>query len=159
MPRQRRLPAGLKAQAEGRTDKSVEALRSTMKAIKARLDENDYAMDEPLTIKAVQEKAGLNPKFLYGQKHKATTKAEVEAFVDKINVEWQKRQRESGVPTEIDLARQEAAYWKERYDRLATNAALWWAKMRQKDKRIADLEVIVDDLRKKSAKVVSLVEV
>lgn len=154
---QRRLPAGLREKAGERTEESIKALRKAITDIRSELAAKDFDLIRPLTIRDVLERAGLNPKFLYGSKHKSSTKFEVESFVAEVNVVSEKRCRADAQDTPLARARADAEHWQARHARLASHVNGWFAEMRTLRRRIRDLEMINDALNSVEGNVVRLV--
>lgn len=130
------LPKNLRDQAAGRSDAAKSALQAAMDAWWSELEENGFAIDEPPTLKDMQLRAGLGEKFLYGPKHKETTKPWVEQWIEKVRTEASRRKKDNEEPEESE----DAKYWQERYEKLARHANLWFVRMRQLQKRVRDLE-------------------
>ena len=105
------------------------------------LAQNGYQA-EPLSLKDVTVRAGLGEKFLYGPKHKTTTKPAIEAILKEINGRIEERRRISTEPvlTDLEQAKLEADYWKQRYEKLARYGNLWFARMRDQQRMIRELQ-------------------
>ena len=142
MPERKALPDQLREKSGKRTDDAVSALHVALDAIRAEVRAADG--DRPVTLKDVVARAGLGEKFLYSLKHKNTTKPIMEAAVAEIN-ELSRRNRVSAEPVQSDLerARAEARYWKERYEKLARHGNLWFARMREQQRTIRELNLRV----------------
>ncbi len=94
---------------------------------------------EPLDLKHVQTRAGVGEKFLYGPKHKDTTKPTIQRRIEKINEKWEKLEPEPGEnieQSELDKAKLEAKYWEDRYRKLARHFNIWFHRMRDQSRVI-----------------------
>ena len=153
----RKLPAGLKEKAGERTEESIKALRKAMSDTRSEIETRDYDLIRPLTVQDVLERAGLNSKFLYGSKHKGSTKVEVESFVNEVNCTSEKRGRAEPEDTPLARARADAMHWQARHARLASHVNGWFAEMRTLRRRLRDLETINAELDLAGGNVVRLV--
>lgn len=140
MRKNRALPDALRSQAASRTDASVTAIHDAMEALGRELEAKAYDLAQPLTIKDVMARAGVNPKLLYGPRHREVTKPQVEAFVKQVNAARAQRRQAEEVQTPLMKAKEDMAYWKERYEKLAQHAHLWKHRMFQQQRRIRELE-------------------
>lgn len=140
MRKERALPNALRCQAASRTDASVKAIHDAMETLGRELEASGYDLAEPLSIKDVMSRAGVNPKFLYGPRHREVTKPQVEAFVKQVNALRAQRREAGEVQTPLETAKKQTAYWKERYEKLAQHANLWKQRMFQQQRRIRELE-------------------
>lgn len=154
---QRKLPARLKEKAGERTDVSIKALRKAMTDMRSEIEARDFDLIRPLTIQDVLKRAGLNPKFLYGSRHKGSTKVEVESFVNEVNAASERRDRAEPEDTPLARARADAEHWQARHARLASHVNGWFVEMRTLRRRIRDLELINAELKSGSERVIRLV--
>lgn len=143
----RTINSGLRKQTAERTDAAVARLFEATERLWREMHSPDFKFDrtEPMTMAEVQLAAGLNEKFVYGKKHKTvpegaragslSTKDKLDKWVQDYNAEYEKLRASK----EGDDPADDAAYWRERYEKLARHANLWHARMRQMQKRLRDL--------------------
>jgi hypothetical protein len=144
----RTLNPGLKKQAADRTNTAVASLFETTERLWREMHAPEFKFDrtEPMTMAEAQVAAGLNEKFVYGKKHKTlpevpsagglSTRDKLDKWVQEYNTEYEKLCAKSA---RDDGPVDDAAYWRERYEKLARHANLWHARMRQMRKRLRDL--------------------
>jgi len=137
MGSKRELPGALAAQAASRTDASVRAIETVVEEIRRERAAGGHVPAEPLTLRAVMARAGLNHRFLYGERHKLTTKPRIEAFVEQMNAAAREVAQSS---TPLDAARDEAKEWQERYEKALRHAHLWAHRVRALQRRVRELE-------------------
>ena len=145
MSKAKSLPQGLRDRSGQRTSDSVAALHAAVKEI-AQDVEADASRVKAVTLRDVIARAKLSEKFLYGAKHKDTTKPAIEAELADINARLAARTvQQAPTLTEVEKARAEAEHWKVRYEKLARHCNLWFARMREQQQVIRDLRQQVGD--------------
>lgn len=135
----RGIPQSLRAQAASRTGGSVETLRACMEAWERELREANFSYPHQLSLKELVARARLNTKFLYGPRHKDTTRLEAERWIRRMNDEREKHVATAEAETPLATAKRDAEYWKLRYERLARHANLWFARMRDQERQLREL--------------------
>jgi hypothetical protein len=136
------LPSAMRSVAAGRTNAALNRLFEAMAAAEDRARTSAYDVPR-ITMKAICEEACVGEKFLFGPKHKNTTRKEIEGRVAKVNMLIEARVNATAKSdvqdTPLGKAKAEALYWKERYERLARHGHLWFVRMRDQQRIIRDL--------------------
>jgi hypothetical protein len=154
MGSKRILPAEMRKHAAVRTDSSLQALFDYLDQLGVEIHSGRYK-GKALDLKAVCVGAGLNLKFLYGPKHRASagsgpsTKATVEDRLKALNTEIA-RQGKAAVREEQPEAQRlqsEISHWQERYRRLAGYSNLWHARIREQQRAIRELKRQLGEVR------------
>ncbi len=135
MSNNRKLNDGLRQSAQARTNDKLNAIYAVLEDVERDI----RRLAEPLDLKHVQTRAGVGEKFLYGPKHKDTTKPTIQRRIEKINEKWEKLEPEPGEnieQSELDKAKLEAKYWEDRYRKLARHFNIWFHRMRDQSRVI-----------------------
>jgi len=130
------LPNSLRVSANARTETSLRALFEALDKIDTEVLNGTF--EGSLTFGTVLARAKLNADFLNGPKHKGSTRKAVEARIGNINrhrAKTEKLQEEDQYSKGDD-----ALYWRERYFRLAREANIWFARMREQQRTIRKLK-------------------
>jgi hypothetical protein len=138
----------MRRHAAGRTDASLRALFAYLDRLEIEIRQG-RGPEDPLDFKTVSTNAGVGPKFLYGKKHNQSfdgapsTKDVVEdklKSLNKIIVERKEVMVRTSERDDADSLKSEAAYWKERYEKLARHTNLWFARIREQQRAIRRLK-------------------
>lgn len=144
MAKSRNLPDALRVNSGQRTDAAILALDAALEQIKAEVAANGFRSD-PIRLADVVQRAGLGEKFLYGKKHRDTTKLTVEKQIQSINNRLvAKLQIPTDGLTDLEIAKQEAAYWKRRFDKLANQYNFAFARVRDLQRIVREYRVLSD---------------
>lgn len=136
MAASRQLPPELRAQSEERTAASVAAITAAIEAIEAEAASKGYDVD-PVTLKDLMKRASLGEKFLYGSKHKTTSKPFFEARLHALNQKISNASRPKAPQlSELQRAREEMEFWKQKYQKLARFMNTSHARIRELQKEI-----------------------
>lgn len=136
MANNRQLPPELRAQSEERTATSVAAITAAIEAIEADAAAKGYDVD-PVTLKDLMKRASLGEKFLYGSKHKTTSKPFFEARLHALNEKIAHASRpKAPKQSELQLAREEMEFWKQKYHKLARFMNTSHARIRELQKEL-----------------------
>ena len=144
MAQKKSMPDGLRKQSGQRTDVALSALFSTLRDLRTEVAENRYE-GVKLSVAKLMERAGLGEKFLNGPKHKGETKMEVHnqlAFINGL-IEKRKRAEPTTEPSELELARSDAAYWKGRFQKLAGQYNLAFIRIRELQRTAKDDRIMM----------------
>lgn len=147
MSTDRKLNDGLRRSAQARTSDKLNALYAVLADVECDIGR----LTEPLDLKTVQTRAGVGEKFLYGQKHKYTTKPKIQRRINEINELWQKIKPEDEIEpeqSELDKAQSEAKYWEDRYRKLARHCNIWFHRMRDQSRVLRASQAEFGNVRK-----------
>jgi hypothetical protein len=134
----RRLPEALRKSSVARTDAAVERLFQALDQIETEVGLGSFKGS--LSLDAILTRARLNADFLNSPKHKQSTRKAVESRVRRIRAHL-------AIARNVEQAREpidEGVYWRERYLRLAREANIWFARMREQQKTIRTLKEKLD---------------
>jgi hypothetical protein len=133
------IPSELRAKSGQRSADAIESIRAKIVELEREKEAGFKGRQEPLDLRSFQISAGVNPRFLYGTKHKSTLLVTVNEFIARFNKSWFESQKP-------DLTREQklendVAYWRERYLKLARHANAWFHERREMGREVRDLRI------------------
>lgn len=139
------LPIGLQRNSSGRTDKSLEKLENAKQLLRDLLISGEIRIRLDMTerdeVKAsdVLRLAGLNPRFLYGSRHKHSTKSELDDFLTDLNEALRRVSSRPADPCEPNW-RERYRELKEQYERTLTRIHGWQVRMMKQSRENREMK-------------------
>ena len=140
-PMPKELPDNLRLNAQGRSNEVVDDFERAKATIRRDLASGRLRKKfDKITQAYVIETAGRNPDVLKGDKHRDTTRADINAFVDEINEELL-RQAPPDLQAIIDDLREQLAEADVRYARISDTINYWARQLIDANRTIRHMKI------------------
>lgn len=134
-----KIPNALIAHGYGRSDEALAKIEKAKTEIRRDLKSGKLGrLRERIDRAYVIQRAGLNKDFLKGDRHKSTTKTDVQSFVDDINDLL--RQSHPDPQSTIDELQAQVTEWAKKYERVSHTIHKWAGEVRKSRKEVRDLK-------------------
>lgn len=143
------LNAGLQAHAKARSMEITQKVRVAIAAIEKDIDENEgiYPYNKArVTKNEICRRAGINPMTLQAPKHKDTTGALVDAFIERLNTETV-----TGRRSVRKTVTERADTWKLMHEQIANHYQLAKLEMTKQNLQVKQLAKRVKELEAENA--------